>query len=197
MLVLEPTLLEEWLVVQRQQLLRFLFQSRTMQPEKVQFLLPPPLISFASASSSSANIGARTRAGGRSSRGRSPQLQPIVLTKQEITGISLECILSSNTASSFLRQSSRAKLNFTDEGSGRGGTLLLRVRAQREMRRFVVIHQLLFAGVVEPEAIFIRLPEDALCSMRTVRHYRQRLLDATLLQMLTDYLSNQYSAYAS
>lgn len=127
------------------------------------------------------------------------QPQHIILTKQQIRGISLECIISSNSASasSFLRQSSGAKSNFTDEGSGSGGTLLLRVRAQREMRRFVIIHQLLFAGVVEPEAIFMRLPEDALCSMRTERHYCQRLLDATLLQILAEHLNIQYNAAAS
>jgi hypothetical protein len=189
MSILEPALLEEWLIVQRHQLVRFLFQSRELHPAQAQFVLPSPPFSFSS--SSSISMGAGAGAGGRSNRGRSQysaQLQHIILTKQQIRTISLECIISSNLASSFLRQSSGAKSPFVSEGSERGGTLLLRVRAEREMRRFVVIHQLLFAGVVEPEAIFMRLPEDALCSMRTVRHYRHRLLDATLLQMLCEHL---------
>jgi hypothetical protein len=188
MLVLEPSLLDEWLVVQRQQLLRFLAYTKASHSAQAQFVLPPPPFSFPN--DGNANVG-----GGRKSRNQyHAQLQHIVLKKYQIKSMSLECIISSNSASSFLRQSSRAKSNFTNEGGRGGGTLLLRIRAQREMRRFVVIHQLLFAGVVEPEAIFMRLPEDALCSLRTVRHYRQRLLDATLLQMLTEHLSSQYNA---
>jgi hypothetical protein len=183
--MLEPTLLGQWLVVQRHQLLRFLAQTGEAHPAQVKFILPLPPFSFPSTSSSSKGANANVEARGGADGLRSQyQPQHIFLVKHQIRSMSLSCIISSNSASSFLRQSSGAKFDEKERGSG---SLLL--RSQREMRRFVIIHKMLFAGVVEPEAIIIRLPEDALCAMRTVRHYRQRLLDATLLQMLCEHLS--------
>jgi hypothetical protein len=178
--MLEPTLLGQWLVVQRHQLLRFLAQTRASHPSQVKFILPIPPFSFLFTFSNGGN--ADVGAGGLN------QPQHIILTKHQIRVMSLECIISSNSASSFLKLSSTAKSNEADSDES-NTVLLLRLRSQREMRRFVIIHKILFAGVVDPKAIIRRLPEEAVCSIRTVRHYRQRLLDATLLQMLTEHLS--------
>jgi hypothetical protein len=176
--VLESALLGQWLVAQRHQLLRFLAQTREAHPSQVKFILPIPPFSFPSMSSTNGG-NPNVRTGGLN------QPQHIVLTKHQIRILSLGCIISSNSASSFLKLSSAAKSIKADSDES---NMVLLLRPQREMRRFVIVHKILFAGVVDPEAIITRLPEEAVCSLRTIRHYRQRLLDATLLQMLTEHL---------
>lgn len=183
--MLEPTLLEQWLLVQRHQLLKFFYQSRYSHPAKAHFVMPTPPFSTNNIGVGGAGVGVGVRSG-FGGRSQTQSQQQIIVTKQELMSISLECVVFK---SGFLKQSSACSYN-SSEGEGKGSrrnTVL--TQPQRETKRFLVIQKALFSGVVEPEAIVNQMPEEVVCSTRTIRHYRQRLLDATLLHILCEHFS--------
>jgi hypothetical protein len=208
--MIDPDLLREWLSVQRHQLIRFLMYKKAAHPSQVHFYLSAlpfsggrgsGLGSGSSSSSSSGSFGTdRDREG------------HIILSKQQIRSISLACIVSD---SSFLNLKQAAASSSSGSGSltnkaiprpkaGPGkraetetekekerekNVTSVLTPSQREMRRFVIIHKFLFTGVVNPKAIVSKMPEEVVCSTRTIRYYRQRLLDATLLHILCDHFT--------
>jgi hypothetical protein len=182
--MLEPIILEQWLLVQRNQLLKFFVRSYNFQTAKAHFVMPTPL--FTNAASGSGDMhgaGVNSRHSGfRGSRSLTQTQQQIIVSRQELMSISLECVV---LKSSFLKQSSACSSTPSDGTGSRRNTVL--TQPQREMKRFLVIQKALFSGMVEADAIANQMPEDVACSVRTVRHYRQRLLDATLLHILCDY----------
>jgi hypothetical protein len=208
--MIDPDLLREWLSVQRHQLIRFLMYKKAAHPSQVHFYLSA--LPFSGGRGSALGSGSSSSSGSGSFGTDRDRDGHIILSKQQIRSISLACIVSD---SSFLnlKQAAASSGSLTNKaiprpkaGPGkRAGTgtetetekekerekdvTSVLTPSQREMRRFVIIHKFLFMGVVDPKAIVSKMPEEVVCSARTIRYYRQRLLDATLLHILCDHFT--------